>query len=1064
MSALEPPKPRREPYGLIKLFVRHPTAPNLLMAIMILLGAYGYSKLNTQFFPTIEIPVITVSVAWSGASAEDIESNIINAIEPEVRFLDNVDDVIAIAREGAATFTLEYDGGTDMQKAQSDVEQVIARINTLPEDAEDPVISRIPFRDRVAKISIYGPFPEATLKQYAEKIRDGLLDAGIDKITMAGARSEEILVEASERDLRRLNLSISDLAARIRDNTRDIPSGTIEGDLDIQLRTLSERKTAIDLGSIEVRASNSGDKVLLRDVARLEERFDKDEDIGLLRGDRAIELNVQRALTADTLKTMKAMQDYIAEIRPSLPPTLSVKVYDVRGKLVQQRLGILVTNGLQGLVIVLIVLFIFLDFRVAFWTAVGIPIAFLATLAVMYMAGQTINMLSMFALIMMLGIIVDDAIVVGEHTATLQERGYSRVDAAEIGGSKMLNPVMAATLTTQAAFFPIFLISGRIGDIMSAIPLVVTAVLIASVLECFLILPGHLSHGASTAKPKKKFWFRRNFDAGLAWFRDGPFRWFVQLTYRWRYVTVAATVASLFLSIGLVRGDRVGFSFFPSPPAENIQALVFFGAGTPRDQQMKIVAQVEQSLFDVEDKLAGRAPHINGKASDLPTNTTIQVVETTFATLGKAGRSQGVNLAQLDVQLMPTESRTVSTKEILRAWRKALPKIAGVERLAVTSRRVGPPGRDVDVRLQDAPVATLKKAAEAVKAGLSSFPGVSGIADDLPWGKQEYVMELTPRGSALGFSGQSVGTQVRNAFEGAIATRFARDDDEVTVRVRQRQELSGRQALNAIYLRSPDGARVPLNEIVSIRETQGFSVIQRRDGVRTVSVTADIDQDVTNTPKVVAQLRRDVMPGVQRDFGIQFDFKGRDEERRTSFADLKLGGLLALAMIYIILAWVFASYAKPLAVMAIIPFGLVGAIVGHYVMGLNLTIISILGLLGLSGILVNDSIILMTQVSERLEHGESLAAAAIGASQDRFRAVLLTSLTTIGGLLPLLFETSRQAQFLIPMAVTLVFGLGAATILVLVLIPSLVGIGGDIARPVRWLWRTAWDKDVPASS
>ncbi len=1063
MDAATPPRPRRKPYGLIRLFVRHPTASNLLMAIMVIMGVYGYSKLNTQFFPTIEIPVITISVAWSGASAEDVETNIINAIDPEIRFLDGVDDVIAIAREGAATFTLEYDSGTDMQKAQSDVEQAVARINTLPEDAEDPVISRIPFRDGVAKISIYGPFPEATLKQYAEKIRDGLLNAGIDKISMTGARSEEISVEANERDLRRLNLSISDLAARIRDNTRDIPSGTVEGDVDIQLRTLSERKTALDLGSIEVRASNSGDKVLLRDVAELKEQFDENEPIGFLRGDRAIELNVQRALTADTLKTMKAMQDYIAEVRPTLPPTLNVKVYDVRGELVQQRLGILVTNGLQGLVIVLVVLFIFLDFRVAFWTAVGIPVAFLATLAVMYMAGQTINMLSMFALIMMLGIIVDDAIVVGEHTATLQERGYSRVDAAEIGGSKMLNPVFAATLTTQAAFFPIFLISGRIGDIMSAIPLVVTAVLIASVLECFLILPGHLSHGAPLTGPKKKWWFRRHFDSGLNWFRDGPFRWFVKLTYNWRYVTVAATVASLMLCIGLVRGDRVGFSFFPSPPAENIQALIFFGAGTPGYEQTQIVARVEQTLFDVEDKLAGRPPRAQRAADDI-SQSAIRIVETTFTTLGKAGRSQGGNLAQIDVQLMPTEGRTVSTKDILKAWRKALPKIAGVERLAVTSRRVGPPGRDVDVRLQDAPVATLKKAAETIKQALAVIPGVSGIADDLPWGKQEYVMELTPRGSALGFTGQSVGTQVRNAFEGAIATRFARSDDEVTVRVKQKHALSGRQALNAVYLRSPDGAQVPLNEIVSIRETQGFSVIQRRDGVRTVSVTADIDPDVTNTPKVVAQLRRDVMPGVQRDFDIQFDFKGRDEERRTSFEDLKLGALLALAMIYIILAWVFESYAKPLAVMAIIPFGLVGAIVGHYVMDLNLTIISILGLLGLSGILVNDSIILMTQVSERLDDGETLESAAIGASQDRLRAVLLTSLTTIGGLLPLLFETSRQAQFLIPMAVTLVFGLGAATILVLVLIPSLVGIGGDIARPFRWLWHTAWGKDGPTAA
>ncbi|MEL7542901.1 MAG: efflux RND transporter permease subunit [Pseudomonadota bacterium] len=1054
-------------YGLIRTFVRHPTASNLLMAIMVLLGLFGVTKLNTQFFPTIEIPVITVSVAWSGASAEDVEKNIIDSIEPEVRFLDDVDDVTSIAREGVATLTLEYASDANMQKAQSDVEQVVARITTLPEDAEDPVISRVPFRDRVGRILIFGPLPEATIKRYAKQIRDGLLNVGIDKVTMTGARSEEILVEASESDLRRYNLSVTDIANRIRENTRDIPSGTLEGAVDIQLRTLSERQTAAELASIEVRASNTGEKVFLRDVARLQDRFDEDENIGMRQGVRAIELNVQRALTADTLKTMTAMQNYIAEIRPTLPPNLKIEVFDVRGKFVQQRLGILVKNGLQGLAIVLVVLFIFLDWRIAFWTAVGIPVAFLATLAVMYASGQSINMISMFALIMMLGIIVDDAIVVGEHTATLQQQGYPPNVAAEMGGSRMLKPVVAAMLTTAAAFFPIALISGRIGDIMSAIPLVVIAVLIASLLECFLILPGHLRHGG-TGDEKKRWWFRRNFDRGLGAFRDGPYLRFVGLTYRWRYVTVAATIASLFLALGLMRGDHVKFAFFPSPPPDNISALIFFEAGTPRDAQMKVVEKVEKSIYQIERRLALRIAAERGDKLQIDPETgrpesTLHMLETSFATLGRAGRSQGENVAQIMVQLQPSERLPIRSEQIIKSWRTALPKIAGVERLAVTARRAGPPGRDVDVRLQDAPADVLKKAAAVVKEALTGFPGVSGIADDLPWGKREYVMELTPRGTALGFTGQSVGTQVRNAFEGAIATRFARGDEEVTVRVSQLQEGDGRQALDKIYLLTPGSQRVPLSETVTIRERQGFSIIQRRDGVRTVGVTADIDLDVTNVPKVVERLRTEVMPQVVRDFGISYAFKGRDEERRESFADLQLGGYLALALIFIVLAWVFESYAKPLAVMSIIPFGLVGAIVGHWVMGLPLTIISILGLLGLSGILVNDSIILMTQVSERQKRGQNLAVAAIGASQDRFRAVLLTSLTTIGGLVPLLFETSRQAEFLKPMAVTMVFGLGAATILVLVLIPAIVGIGGDIGRPFKWLWHTAWrgDDDVP---
>jgi len=489
--------------------------------------------------------------------------------------------------------------------------------------------------------------------------------------------------------------------------------------------------------------------------------------------------------------------------------------------------------------------------------------------------------------------------------------------------------------------------------------------------------------------------------------------------------------ASLIIAVGLIVGGRVGFTFFPSPEPENISAIVEFGAGTPVDEQIAALKRIDESLLRAELDVGG------GKE---------KLVVNSFVTLGSVGQSRGDNLAEIDVQLTASEERTIPTKDIIPAWRKRLPQIPGVERIAILGQRIGPPGRDIDVRLQDAPVEKLKAAAAELKAALTRFPGVSAIADDLPYGKQELILELTPRGTALGFTSDNVGTQVRNAFDGAIATRFARGDEEITVRVLRVQETSGAHSLGQIYLRSPGGQRVPLTEIVKIREKAGYSVIQRKDGVRTVAVTADLDPKVASVPDVLANLAKDVMPVLAAKYGLNYKFKGRDEERRKSFADLRLGALLALAMIYIILAWVFESYAKPVAVMAIIPFGVVGAVLGHMAMGFHLTIISMIGLLGLSGILVNDSIILMSQIRRRLEEGDSSAEAAIGASQDRLRAVVLTSLTTIGGLFPLLFETSRQAQFLIPMAITLVFGLAAATILVLVLVPALVGVGGDIGR------------------
>ncbi|MEL6226535.1 MAG: efflux RND transporter permease subunit, partial [Pseudomonadota bacterium] len=417
--------------GLISMFVRHATAPNLLMLTLVLLGLVASSRINRQFFPNIQVPIITVNVAWSGASAQDVERNILDVLEPEVRFVDGVEEVISYAREGNATISLEFPPNIDLQKAQSDIEQAVSRVTTLPEESERPIITRINFFDPVGKIAISGPFSEQVLKAYAKQIRDGLLNSGIDKVEFAGARDEEVQVKIREYELRRLGLTINDIATRIRENVTDLPAGILEGDAELQLRAGRGRKTAEEIGAIEIKSSATGDRVQLRDVADITTAFERDGEIGLINGTRAIEISVQRSLTADTLKTMTRMLDYIDQARAELPSSLNIRVYDVAGKLVQQRLNILVVNGLQGLALVLIILFIFLNARVAFWTAAGIPIAMLSAIAFMYASGQSINMVSMFGLIMMLGIVVDDAIVVGEHTTTLEQQGLSRLDSAE---------------------------------------------------------------------------------------------------------------------------------------------------------------------------------------------------------------------------------------------------------------------------------------------------------------------------------------------------------------------------------------------------------------------------------------------------------------------------------------------------------------------------------------------------------------------------------------------------------------------------------------------------------
>ncbi|MEO1745789.1 MAG: efflux RND transporter permease subunit [Pseudomonadota bacterium] len=1108
------------PRNLVSVFIRHPNAANLLMVLMILFGLFALARINTQFFPTIERNSVTISVAWSGASPEDVEQNVLAIVEPEVRFINGVDEINSYAREGTGSISLTFTEGYDMAKAVADVEDAARAITALPEDAEDPKVSASQFFDRVASISIGGDVAEATVRRTAKRIRDELIEGGIDRVTFTGLRSPELQIAISDYDLRRLGVTIDEVALAVTRASRDRPSGALDGDVERQLRTVAAETTPRALGDIEIRSFASGEKIFLRDVATIADTFDESGVRGLSKGGLAIELDIMATPTADTLTSNAILAAYVEELRPQLATGLDLQVYEVRAAALGDRIMLLIENGLTGLAIVLVVLFLFLNARIAFWVAVGIPVALLATIGIMYVLGQTINMFSLFALIMMLGVIVDDAIVVGEHTDTRLQMGDDPVSAAENGVGAMFTPVTAALTTTLATFLPLLLITGTIGQIVAVLPVVVAAVAIASLVECFFILPGHLSHALAGQKPPRWSWwrvffiglgitlfcaafftrfageggfisqvpwllaldamrteqepfviaaiiaaaavgiavflelvlmlvrrigrspngddvrnesaFRRTFDAGFDWVRAGPFNWLVTLAYNWRYVTLALSVGLiLVVARGLTASGQVGFVFFPSPESENISASVIAHPGTPEPELVRAVQLYEEALRRAESKLSG--------------DTGEKLIDATFVTVGSSGRSQGDNLARIKVQLTTSETRTIRTPDIVNAWREEAPQLTSIRRFSIRQSRGGPPGADIDVELLGPSIAVLKEAAVEVTGVVAAIPGVSGVEDDLPYGKPEIIMTLTPRGSALGFTLDSVGQQVRNAVDGVNAFRFARGDDEVAVQLTMASEREGSAKLREMYLRSPTGNDVPLAEIVTLQERQGFSAIQRKDGRTTISVTGDIDNAVTTTDDVTETLTTSgVLDQIVSKYGIDYRFGGRSQEQRDAFRDLGFGTMIAMAVIYIILAWVFGSYFKPFAVMLIIPFGAVGAVYGHWVMDFQLTILSLIGLLGLSGILVNDSIILVSRLQERLRLGEDLATAAIGASRDRFRAVLLTSLTTIGGLVPLLFETSLQAQFLKPMAITMVFGLATATVLVLFLVPVFLGIGQDI--------------------
>ena len=1039
--------------GLVGLFARHSTAGNLLMIVMLLVGAVSLAKLKRQFFPDFGIDVITISVAWPGATAQDVEGSVLQAIEPEVRFLDNVKRVNATAQEGLGTIGVEMESGSDMQEALSNVEQAVAQITTLPEDSERPVIRRVVRYDTISRLVLSGPFDEATLKTLAKTVREELLRSGVDRVTLFGARDETIDVGMSPATLRQLDRTPSDIAAIIRQSSQDVPAGDVEGAVELQPRAMGLAETAAEVGAIAVLAEPDGRRLLLNDVATIEDGFDEDAPEGRRMGNLAIELHVQRALSSDALEIAARVDDYLATAGSRFPPDLRIERYDIASDLIEGRIWLLVENGVQGLVLVIVVLFLFLNARVAFWVAMGIPVSLAAMLGVLWLFGMTINMISLFAMLLAIGIVVDDAIVVGEHSTTLREQGMSPADAAELGAIRMMAPVTSATLTTIAAFLPLMVIGDIIGSIIREIPIVVIFVLLASLVECLLVLPTHM-RGALAIGHDRDSRFRRRFNDGFDRFRNGVFRRLLERAIAWRYVTLAIAVGMLILAMALMFTGRVPFVFFDGPEADRIEANVTMAPGTSRGQTIAALERIEDALYATADDISARG-------RDLVAMSLTRIGQSVSETPG-VPQSNGNNNGGIDVELVASDTRDVRTPDLIAAWRERIPPIAGLDTLTIKERRGGPPGRELDIRLRGGiDVARLKRAALDVEAALQRLPGISQLEDDFTYGKQEVLIELLPRGEAMGFTTESVGRQLRDAFEGAIARRFARDDEEVEISVRLDDAARADPTLERFQLRGPTGEEVALGEVASLQDQRGFSRIQRRDGSREVSITGELDEAVIRLDMVQEAMAGD-LDEIARHYGIEYYYAGRAEEQTNTLKDISLGAMVGLALIYIILAWVFGSFSRPLAVMAVIPFGLVGAVLGHLAMGFNMSILSLVTLLGLSGILVNDSIILVSTIDERLALGGDPVKAIIDGATARVRAVLLTSLTTVGGLAPLLFETSFQALFLQPMAVTLCFGLAVTTLLVLLLVPCLVAVQLDFAR-ISGAWRSSLHRQAIGS-
>lgn len=1011
-------------HDLLGSFVHHPVAANLFMLLLMLAGLFAVSRLNIQFFPNFNLDFVTVRVEWRGAAAEDVEEGITTPLEQKLKTVSGVKHVTSTSSQGISAISIEFKEGTDPVTAVDEVKQAVDQFRNLPQDAETPEVARVIRYEPIARVLLTGgSLPE--LRHLARQYEQDLLARGIDKVDLLGLPDEELSITVPGRELERLGLTLDQVATRLAATNRDLPAGKVgEGEVQREVRGVNLRKDPRDYRDLPV-VTEAGSRVELGQVADIT-RGPRDNSLFLeVHGQPAVELLLKRAETGNSLQAAKALNAWLEEARPRLPPSVQIQVYDETWSLIEERINLLVKNGVMGLIIVVLILLLFLNGRVAAWVALGIPTAFLATLAVLWLAGGSINMISLFALIMALGVIVDDAIVVGEDAYAHYKMGEAPMYASEGGARRMFWPVIASSLTTVAAFLPLMMVSGPMGKILWDIPFIMICVLLASLVECFLILPAHLRGAFLHGKTDRPHPTRVRLDTAFERFRDGPFRRAVTLAVDYRGVTVSAGLVILILAVGLLAGGRVKFTFFPTPEPQVVYANATFASGTPR-------AQVEAFLTHLRQTLEATEKAYGAKVLS-------QAVFRSGALSGDQNPRQGDQFGSATVELVPSEKRDVRTEDFIKDWESRIRVPAGIENFVVVPRRQGPPGGDLVVRLAGRDAHTLKLAALEVQAALRQIPGVYGIEDDMPYGREQVVFSLTPAGEALGLTLDDLSRQLRAALDGRLVQLFQDGPEEVEVRVRlPERERASLALLERMTVRTPAGDWVPLTTVARWTTRQGFEALRHAESQLAVEVNATVNSAVANTNEIIAGLSDVTLPALERKYGVHWSFQGRAADQRETMADMKVGALLGLALIYLVLAWVFGHYGWPLIIMLAIPFGLVGAVTGHWLMGIDLTILSMFGLFGLSGIVVNDSIVLVEFYRHQRQKGLAVKEALINAACLRLRAILLTSLTTIGGLSSLMLETSLQAQFLIPMATSITFGLAFTTVLALLWLPAML--------------------------
>jgi multidrug efflux pump subunit AcrB len=1041
--------------GIIDWFARNSVAANLLMVFIIVSGVFSAVGVKQEVFPEFALDLVTIQVSYLGAAPEEVEEAVNVRIEEAIQGIDGIKQIRSTASEGSGSVIIELDIGADARKVVDDVKSNVDAITTFPDETEQPIIREIRGRRRVIDIAVSGQADEFTLKTLAERVRDDLsAKPEITQVEMANARPYEISIEVSETSLRRYGLTFQEVAEAVRRSSLDLPGGSVRTDGgEILLRTIGQAYRGNEFEELVVWTRPDGSRLQLRDVATVIDGFAETDQMARFDVQPTMLVSVFRTGDQSALDIADAVHSYVATGNARMPAGVTLTTWQDESQILEDRLSLMLRNGTTGFILVFVVLALFLDLRLALWTSLGIPISFFGALWLMPGLDVSINEISLFAFILVLGIVVDDAIVVGENIYSHQERHGDGLRGAIEGAQEISTPVIFAVLTSVAAFVPLMLVPGMMGKIFRVIPLVVIPCLLFSLVESLQILPSHLSH---TAKPRtrRSLWsrFQGLFTNGLRRFTHGVYRPSLELALRWRYSTAAVGAAMLIVTVGMIMGGWASFHFFPSIEADFISAAVTMPQGTPATGTSDAIARLEQGVEALRAEMIaqdGVDPflHVYSSVGDQP------LAAQGGSPFGAIFNRAEANLGEVTVELAPSDQRSTSSEALGNRWRDLTGPVPSATEVKFTATMMSP-GDDVDVQLTGNDIGQLRAAADAVKARLTGYAGVFEITDSFRQGKQEMQLGIKPAAETLGLTLQDLGRQVRQAFYGEEAQRIQRGRDDVRVMVRYPE--SERRSLGDLAnmrIRTPDGAEVPFRQVAEVQEGRGFASITRVDRQRALNVTAAVDPAVTSSQEVILDLEGRILPEVLAAYpGVRFSFEGAQAEQRDAVGGLQEGFGLALLMIFALLAIPLRSYAQPLIIMSAIPFGLVGAVWGHMLLGLDVTMMSMFGLVALTGVVVNDSLVMVDFINRKRTQHVSLNEAVREAGVGRFRPIMLTSLTTFVGLGPLILEKSFGAQFMVPMAVSLAFGVVFATFITLILVPTAYLILDDLTRGARWLF------------